>query len=73
MTTALLLPLLLLPTGAPTATDSAEPTCCEQAVMGSSAAEAGKLAGTNGEVRMRKLHLVRPELLPYPLAYEIYC
>lgn len=24
-------------------------------------------------VRMRKLHLVRPELLPYPLAYEVYC
>jgi hypothetical protein len=25
------------------------------------------------EVRMRKLHLVRPDLIPYPLAYEVYC
>lgn len=24
-------------------------------------------------VRLRKLHLVRPDLIPYPLAYEIYC
>ena len=25
------------------------------------------------EVRLRKLHLVRPDLIPYPIAYEIYC
>jgi hypothetical protein len=25
------------------------------------------------EVRIRKLHLVRPDLIPYPLAYEIVC
>ncbi len=25
------------------------------------------------EVRLRKLHLVRPDLIPYPLAYEVYC
>jgi len=25
------------------------------------------------EVRLRKLHLVRPDLIPYPLSYEIYC
>jgi hypothetical protein len=25
------------------------------------------------EVRMRKLHLVRPDLLQYPIAYEVYC
>lgn len=23
--------------------------------------------------RIRKLHLVRPDLIPYPLAMEIYC
>ena len=23
--------------------------------------------------RLRKLHLVRPDLIPYPIAYEIYC
>ena len=25
------------------------------------------------EVRIRKLHLVRPDLIPYPIAYETYC
>ena len=24
-------------------------------------------------VRLRKLHLVRPDLIPYPIAYEIVC
>ena len=23
--------------------------------------------------KLRKLHLVRPDLIPYPLAYEVYC
>jgi len=26
-----------------------------------------------GEVRLRKLHLVRPDLIPYPIAYDVYC
>lgn len=25
------------------------------------------------EVRLRKLHLVRPDLIPFPMAYEVYC
>ena len=25
------------------------------------------------EVRLRKIHLVRPDLIPYPIAYEIDC
>jgi hypothetical protein len=25
------------------------------------------------EVRLRKLHLVRPDLIPYPIYYKIYC
>jgi len=29
------------------------------------------LAGA--EVRLRKLHLVRPDLIPYPIAYEVCC
>lgn len=34
----------------------------------------GALAYRPGtEVRLRKLHLVRPDLIPYPLCYEIYC
>ena len=35
-------------------------------------AEAGQ-AVTKSETRLRKLHLVRPDLIPYPIAYEIYC
>ena len=30
-------------------------------------------ARINPEVRLRKLHLVRPDLIPYPIAYEVYC
>jgi hypothetical protein len=26
-----------------------------------------------GETRLRKLHLVRPDLIPYPIAFEVYC
>lgn len=26
-----------------------------------------------GEPRLRKLHLVRPDLIPYPIAFEVYC
>jgi len=25
------------------------------------------------EVRIRRLHLMRPDLIPYPIAYEIIC
>ena len=27
----------------------------------------------NPEVRLRKLHVVRPDLIPYPVYYEVYC
>jgi hypothetical protein len=30
-------------------------------------------AVAQGEVRIRKLHLVRPDLIPYPIAYEVVC
>ena len=25
------------------------------------------------EVRLRKLHLVRPDLIQYPISYDVYC
>lgn len=32
------------------------------------------LANTNfPEVRIRKLHLVRPDLIPYPLVHDVFC
>jgi len=31
------------------------------------------MVGMYPEVRLRKLHLVRPDLIPYPIAYEVCC
>ena len=25
------------------------------------------------EVRLRKMHLVRPDLIPYPISFDVYC
>ena len=33
----------------------------------------GEDATAASEVRLRKLHLVRPDLIPYPIAYEVCC
>ncbi len=30
-------------------------------------------SGLPPEVRIRKMHLVRPDLIPYPIAMEVYC
>ena len=35
--------------------------------------DADAVAGIRPETRLRKLHLVRPDLIPYPIAYEVYC
>ena len=37
------------------------------------ASVAGEGASVRSEVRLRKLHLVRPDLIPYPIAYEVCC
>jgi hypothetical protein len=37
------------------------------------ATTAGEQAVVRSEVRLRKLHLVRPDLIPYPIAYEVCC
>ncbi|GEM_PF-1333575 len=34
---------------------------------------ADQFAALPPEVRLRKLHLVRPDLIPFPIAYEVYC
>jgi|GEM_PF-5439804 len=38
-----------------------------------SAAPHSATAGVTLEVRLRKLHLVRPDLIPYPLHVEVIC
>ena len=30
-------------------------------------------SGQPTEVRLRRLHLVRPDLIPYPIVFEIFC
>jgi hypothetical protein len=35
--------------------------------------KAEQFANLPPEVRLRKLHLVRPDLIPYPIAVEVYC
>lgn len=34
---------------------------------------ADAIAALRPEVRLRKLHLVRPDLIQYPLSYDVYC
>jgi hypothetical protein len=38
-----------------------------------SAADPSSATARTPEVRLRKLHLVRPDLIPYPVCYEVYC
>ncbi|GEM_PF-4766280 len=35
--------------------------------------ETAPAAVSTYEVRLRKLHLVRPDLIPYPIAFEVCC
>ena len=53
--------LLLLATASPAAISE---------VMPKAESPSARLAP---ETRLRKLHLVRPDLIPYPVAYEVYC
>ena len=58
---ALVLPAFLGPVAAPAKT---QPPECRPA---------DATAHVQPTVRLRKLHLVRPDLIPYPIAYEVYC
>jgi hypothetical protein len=39
----------------------------------SSPQQSDELAGVLPEVRIRRLHLVRPDLILFPMAYEVWC
>lgn len=34
---------------------------------------APEVAGATSGGKLRKLHLVRPDLIPFPLSFEVYC
>ena len=55
---------IFAPQGGPIAHSASEP---------SGLPDQGAVAGFRPETRLRKLHLVRPDLIPYPIAYEVYC
>jgi hypothetical protein len=54
-------------------TTSASPSDVPYEAPGQGAADQGEFAAMRPEGRLRKLHLVRPDLIPYPIAYEVYC
>ena len=55
-------------------TAGAMPTAIRDDATGATPATgAGEQAVSRSEVRLRKLHLVRPDLIPYPIAHEVCC
>jgi hypothetical protein len=42
-------------------------------VQDESASDSPAMVKAPYEVRLRKLHLVRPDLIPYPIFFEVYC
>lgn len=48
---------------------------CLPCIPPQQASDVGEMpvSGLYPEVRLRKLHLVRPDLIPYPIAYEVCC
>ena len=74
MIATLLMPCLLLlaPTTDAAAAQTSAAGATQKAVSGTveSAIAATDFLRT---AKLRKLHLVRPDLIPYPLAYEVYC
>lgn len=57
---------------APTPADLPAESQQSDAIAGAGGAESADLA-IRQQGRLRKLHLVRPDLIPYPIAYEVYC
>ena len=64
---ALLIALAWSATPIPTSETDATPNATPNATMDDA------LTSLRPEVRLRKLHLVRPDLIPYPIAYEVCC
>ena len=63
-------PLLLLAMLAPAQSRPSNPPAVE---LTAPAIGEAPSAAMKGETRLRKLHLVRPDLIPYPIAFEVYC
>lgn len=74
MVASVLKSLVVLAALSPAASSSAEPIHSITLDRPTQASTGEMLAGrVRPEVRLRKLHLVRPDLIPYPIAYDVYC
>jgi len=62
---ALLLAVLVMATGGATPSVVSHDGATGELLMAES--------GLRPEVRLRKLHLVRPDLIQYPISFEVYC
>ena len=47
--------------------------CGNPAVATKASPSDSQLVRLPPEVRLRKLHLVRPDLIQYPISFEVYC
>jgi len=64
--------LALFSVGSPTPAGTPAPVGPASAVAGPAGPQ-DAVGYMPPEVRLRKLHLVRPDLIPYPIAYDVYC
>ena len=70
---ALLLPALLGPTRAPLPKAAVDPVPAATQAEACETEVADGVSRVRPGARLRKLHLVRPDLIPYPIAHEVYC
>ena len=61
----------VLLTAIPASSLSSKPTQTPMMLLASSTSQLDSIRPP--EVRLRKLHLVRPDLIPYPIEYEVVC
>src|SRR5688500_13290776 len=70
----LLAPVVLLALLAPAPTTAVrERSSAPAPVPAAVQSDSDELASVRREVRLRKLHLVRPDLIQYPLSYDVFC
>ena len=67
------LSILFLLTCALAATGQSPAIQAAPAVVHSSPAALGPVADLPPLVRLRKMHLARPDLIPYPIYIEVFC
>ena len=73
-TLRLLAPMALLALLAPAPTIAVpQPSSAPAPLPAAVQSDSDELASVRREVRLRKLHLVRPDLIQYPLSYDVFC